>query len=177
MRALSVLASIQLTAALLGCESLREVPWTTDTEYTGSTASIQAPGEVKYFPSDEMLRLANEHFSRGDYGTAERYFRDAVEKAPEDTMAWIGLAASYDRIGRYDLADRAYQETIRLAGETPQILNNLGYSYMLRGDLPRARATFEKALARDPQNPTIINNIELLGASHRFIQRNPPGAN
>jgi Flp pilus assembly protein TadD len=41
-----------------------------------------------------------EYFSRGQYGIAQRYYRDAVEKAPKDVKAWIGLAASYDRLSR-----------------------------------------------------------------------------
>jgi len=79
-----------------------------------------------------------EHFNRGNFGIAERYFRDATEKAPKDPAAWIGLAASYDRVGRFDLADRAYVHAIRLVGETTEILNNQGYSHMLRGDLAPA---------------------------------------
>ena len=177
MRAFSILACGLATVALLGCESAREPSWTADVEYTGSTATIQTPGKVKYYPSDESVHLGQEYFSRGDYGTAERHFREAVEKAPEDLTAWIGLAASYDRIGRFDLADRAYDAAIRLGGETPQILNNLGYSYMLRGDLVRARTKFEKALQRDPKNQTILNNIELLNASYKFIQRSPQATN
>lgn len=177
-RTYSVLLCGLLTAVLLGCESTREASWTPDTENTGSvTPTIQDPGDVKYYPSDEPLRLGLEHFHRGAYGTAERYFRDAVEKAPADRTAWIGLAASYDRIGRFDLADKAYHAAIKLGGETPQILNNLGYSYMLRGDLAGARTKFNRALERDPENPTILNNIELLNASYRFIQRDSPVTN
>src|SRR5215471_7660417 len=74
-----------------------------------TTATVQDPADVKYYRSDEPLRMGIEHFNRGNYGIAERYFRDAVEKAPKDVTAWIGLAASYDRIGRFDLADRAYR--------------------------------------------------------------------
>jgi hypothetical protein len=43
-------------------------------------------------PSDEPLKLGLEYFKKGSYGIANRYFRDAVEKAPEDAEAWIGLA-------------------------------------------------------------------------------------
>ncbi len=174
MRPISILACALLPVALLGCESAREPSWSPDTEYTGSiTPTIQAPGDVKYYPSDESARLGQEYFLRGDFGTAERHYRDAVEKAPEDLTAWIGLAASYDRIGRFDLADRAYDQALRLGGKTPQILNNIGYSYMLRGDLVRARDKFNLALERDPLNATVINNIELLNASYRFIKRDP----
>ena len=138
-----------------------------------TTAKLQDPDDVKYYRSDEPLRMAIEHFNRGQYGIAERYFRDATEKAPKDPTAWIGLAAAYDRIGRFDLADRAYTYAIRLVGETTEILNNQGYSYMLRGDLVNARRKFLKAYEREPGNPTIANNLQLLNSSSRFIQRAP----
>src|SRR5262249_3042055 len=93
------------------------------------TFTVQDPTDVKYYPSDEPLKLALEHFNRGHFGIAAKYFEDAVTKAPEDATAWIGLAASYDRIGRFDLADRAYKQAIKLVGETTAILNNEGYSY------------------------------------------------
>jgi Flp pilus assembly protein TadD len=134
---------------------------------------VQEPTDVKYFPSDEPVRLGLEHFNRGNYGLAQRYFKDAVEKAPRDVTAWTGLAASYDRLRRFDLADRAYAQAIRLGGETVQILNDQGYSLMLRGDLSGARRKFMRARALDPGNPVIANNIELLNGSRRFIERPP----
>ena len=138
-----------------------------------TTATLQDPDDVKYYRSDEPLRMAIEHFNRGHYGIAEQYFRDATEKAPKDPTAWIGLAAAYDRLGRFDLADRAYFFAIKLVGETTEILNNQGYSYMLRGDLVNARKKFLKAYEREPNNPTIANNLQLLNSSSRFIQRAP----
>jgi Flp pilus assembly protein TadD len=138
-----------------------------------TTLSVQRPGDVKYYPSDEPLRLGQEYFNRGIYGVAQRYFQDAVEKAPKDPKAWIGLAASYDHLRRFDLADRAYAQAIALAGETTQILNNQGYSYMLRGKLTAAREKFNEAFQREPDNPTIQNNINLLNGSSRFIERDP----
>ena len=136
-----------------------------------TTPTVQDPGDVQYYPSDEPLRLGMEHFNRGHYGLAERYFRDAVEKAPKDATAWVGLAASYDRIGRFDLADRAYAVAVRLVGETPELLNNIGYSYMLRGNYDAARKKFVQALKREPGNPTILNNLSLLDSSHRAVGR------
>jgi len=137
------------------------------------TPTYQEPGTVKYYPSDEPLRLALEQFNRGNYGLAEHYFRDAVERTPRDATAWVGLAASYDRLARFDLADRAYRNAIGLTGETTQILNNQGYSYMLRGDLANARKKFLQAYEREPNNPLIINNLKLLDSSEKLIRRAP----
>ena len=71
-----------------------------------------------------MSRCASriEHFNRGEYGVAQQYYRDAVEKAPKDASAWIGLAASYDHLGRFDLADQAYSEAVQQVGETTALL-------------------------------------------------------
>jgi Flp pilus assembly protein TadD len=134
---------------------------------------VQEPTDVKYYPSDEPVRMGLEQFNRGNYGLSQRYFKDAVEKAPKDVTAWVGLAASYDRLRRFDLADQAYRAAIRLGGETVQILNDEGYSYMLRGNLSAARRKFERAYALDPTNVTIANNLQLLNGSRAFIERPP----
>jgi Flp pilus assembly protein TadD len=161
-------AAISLAAlALAGCQTVAEeaaVP---------TTATIQEPLDAKYYPSDEPLKLGLEHFGRGDYGLAERYFRDAVEKSPRDATAWVGLAASYDRLRRFDLADQAYASAIKLTGRTVQVLNNQGYSMLLRGNLRAARKIFLKAYELDPTNPTVANNLELLNSSYRYVQREP----
>jgi Flp pilus assembly protein TadD len=135
------------------------------------TETMQQPETVKYYRSDEPLKMAYEHYNRGHFGIAERYFQDAVEMTPKDVAAWIGLAACYDRVGRFELADRAYATAIRMSGETTEILNNEGYSYILRGDLRRARQKLLLAQARDPSNPTIANNLKLLDSSYRFVRR------
>ena len=117
-------------------------------------------------PNDD-LNLGKKYFRSANFGLAEQHFRKAVELHPRDLEAWVGLAASYDRLRRFDLADRAYDQAAKISGPTAALLNNRGYSYMLRGDYRRARATLLEALAKDPGNPYIKNNIELLEASYR----------
>lgn len=171
-RLLLLVACGGLVVGLTACDTVREAA----VEASVSPATVdpvQEPTDVKYYASDEPLRMGLEHFNRGNFGIAQRYFKDAVEKAPKDVTAWVGLAASYDRLRRFDLADQAYRQAIRLGGETPQVLNDQGYSYMLRGDLAGARKKFQKAYALDPTNPTIVNNLQLLNGSRRFIERPP----
>ena len=174
MRGCLLICACIVAVALAGCEtdsSPNASASISDNETPPPTLTVQDPAEVKYYRSDEPLKLALEDFNRGSFGLAARYFEDAVTKAPRDATAWIGLAASYDRIGRFDLADRAYKQAIKLVGETAAILNNQGYSYMLRGKLVEARRKFLKAYERDPYNPTIINNLKLLDSSERYVRR------
>ena len=87
-----------------------------------------AKGLLGSNPYDE-LSLGKKHFRASDYGLAEKHFRRAVETHPRDAEAWIGLAASYDRLRRFDLADRAYGQAVGIVGPTVEILNNQGFSY------------------------------------------------
>ena len=51
--------------------------------------------------SDEPLHIGREQFGRGDYGIAERYFRDAVEKAPKrDVLERVMSGMSNKEIAR-----------------------------------------------------------------------------
>jgi Flp pilus assembly protein TadD len=143
---------------------------TPDPAPTGSVATALAssppanPELLGADPNDDVS-IGKKYFRQGSYGVAERHFRKAVELHPRDAEAWVGLAASYDRLRRFDLADRAYTNAIKIAGATPEILNNQGFSYMLRGDYARARVTLLAAQAKDPTNPYIANNLSLLAES------------
>lgn len=142
------------------------------TESTGSVPpplgvpAAAEPGLLGGDPNDE-LNLGKKHYRANDFGLAEKHFRLAVEKHPRDAEAWLGLAASYDRLRRFDLADRAYAQAIGIVGPTVEILNNQGYSYMLRGDYKRARATLAAAQRKDPNNKYVQNNLRLLEESYR----------
>ena len=141
-------------------------------ESTGSVPpplGVPAAAESGLLGSDpyDELSLGKKHYRANDFGLAEKHFRSAVEKHPRDAEAWLGLAASYDRLRRFDLADRAYAQAIGIVGPTVTILNNQGYSYMLRGDYKRAHATLAVALRKDPANKYVQNNIRLLEESYR----------
>jgi Tfp pilus assembly protein PilF len=129
-------------------------------------APLAKPGLLGDDPNDD-LQLGKKYFRANNFGLAEKSFRAAVQKHPRDAEAWVGLAASYDRLHRFDLADRAYSEAMRLIGPTVEILNDQGFSYMLRGDYARARQKLEQARARDPHNPYVQANLQLLEQSAR----------
>lgn len=161
MRVLVVSAACLI--GLAGCK--------TNDDTTGSVAGIvdDTPSSTGLSGEDPKgdLELGRRHYRENSFGLAEQHFRRAVEKGPKDVQAWIGLAASYDKLKRFDLADRAYAQAIRLVGATPEILNNQGYSYLLRGDRQRARRILLAAQAKDPGNPYIQNNLNLLAESLR----------
>ncbi len=138
----------------------------TQAEAAPFAAAPAQPGLLGSDPNDD-LSTGKKFYRAGNYGMAEKHFRRAVELHPRDAEAWLGLAASYDRLRRFDLADRAYAQAIGLVGPTVEILNNQGYSYMLRGDYSSARSKLAAAQRKDPGNKFVANNLQLLAASVR----------
>jgi len=133
---------------------------------TASTAAYAAATRAPDEPKDD-LTLGKEHFRESRYGLAEVHFRRAVESRKGDAEAWLGLAASYDRLKRFRLADRAYAQAFKISGPTAEFLNNRGYSYLLRGDIRRASQDLSAALSQDPENERIRNNVRALDARAR----------
>ncbi len=129
-------------------------------------APLAKPGLAGDDPNDDLQR-GKRYFRANNFGNAEKSFRAAVEKHPRDAEAWVGLAASYDRLHRFDLADRAYQQAMLIVGRTPEVLNDQGFSYILRGDYGRAQKTLVEALKKDPANPYVNANLQLLQESAR----------
>lgn len=161
-----------LVVAVLSLQGCSSGPESFGYPAFGDTVSgLSEPVDVAYYPDDRVLAEAKNQFGEGNYGRAQQFYQRAVELAPNDAEAWLGLAASYDRIRRFDLADRAYRQVAGLIGNRPEFYNNLGYSHLLRGNLPKARDYFLKAYELDPANPTIANNLELLRDSVSYPQR------
>jgi Flp pilus assembly protein TadD len=134
-----------------------------------STIELSGPGSVPVAqptpPVDQIegdLELAKRHFRAAHYGLAELHFRRGAESGRGDPEAWLGLAASYDKLKRYDLADRAYDTALSLFGPTPEYLNNRGYSYLLRGDIPGASRLLADAAVQDPENDRVQGNLAAL---------------
>ena len=193
--ALRALVALACLTALSGCGSTGQVAglnWGQDTpppppgsemvssqasatagDVTGSTPAYAAEANPAVQDTllggdaGDNLTLGKRHYREKNYGLAEQHFRRAAETTPRDGEAWLGLAASYDRLKRYDLADRAYREALSIYGPRAEVVNNIGYSYLLRGDLRRARSKFAEAAAKDPENPTIANNIALVDEAAR----------
>jgi Flp pilus assembly protein TadD len=113
-------------------------------------------------PEQVWLDKAKVAYRNGNFGLAERYYRQAIEERHNNAEAWLGLAASYDQLKRFDHADRAYEALIKITGRTPTVLNNLAYHQMLKGDFAAARRSLAAAAHADPKNPFVRNNMEIL---------------
>jgi len=147
------------TLALSGCSTALLGGTST---FGGAPARIaDISGQGNYTAAGALVKARN-YFSTNNFGYSAAFYKKAAELAPQNPQAYIGLAASYDRLGRFDLSDRVYASLHRITGESAQYYNNVGYSYMLRGNLKAALTNFRKAAALDPKNVVVANNLQLL---------------
>lgn len=154
MRRNTIISAAVLSAAIIlsGCQ-------TSAIDSLETTAIAPVSTDV----SATDLTAGKAQFREANYGLAEKHFRKAVELRADNAEAWMGLAASYDRLGRFDFADRAYAQLLKVAGRQPRIVNNLGYSHLLRGDRKKARALLAEAGgAALPGDVVIEANLALL---------------
>ncbi len=153
-----VLCALAAVSALPACQTL-EGDGDALAEAKGELSVASSFGNA---PETVWVAKAKEQYRNGNYGLAERYYRQAMEERSENVEAWLGLAASYDRLKRFDHADRAYKTVMKMVGPTLIVLNNLGYHYMLKGDFESAERTLRKAYEQDPTNPFVKNNLATL---------------
>lgn len=150
----TLLAGLAVTAALTlgGCQSGIGTAMFGDDASVGLFAGSQKAEREK----------GKAYFRAANFGLAEETFRSVLARNPKDAEAWVGLAASYDRLGRFDLADKAYGHAVAIAGRLPEIVNDMAYSQMLRGEHVKAATLFAEARRLAPQNPVIAANAALV---------------
>jgi Flp pilus assembly protein TadD len=159
--------TLSLAVLLAGCQSTS----LGEAAFGEETGSVRDRPDVDFLASDRPVALGIAQFESGNYGKAQQAFKRATDLTPTDGIAWLGLAASYDRLRRFDAADVAYREAAKTLGNKPEYYNNVGYSYLLRGNLREAHRFFAKAQELDPDNPITANNMTLLRATMDSVGR------
>ncbi len=163
------LVMIAATLLLAGCVTDGKLnnPFASNTPGADAFALAPHDGDAtgSIAPPADDLGAGKQQYRAGNFDLAEKYFRQAADQNPSNSEAWIGLAASYDRLRRFDLADGAYKKADEISGPTAALLNNEGYSYMLRGDSKRAREKLTMARRKDPSNIYVQNNLKMLDES------------
>jgi tetratricopeptide (TPR) repeat protein len=89
---------------------------------------------------------------RGEYEDAIRAYEEALELAPGDTEALVGLASAYESLDERDVAIAHLQEAAQIDPEDAHIQRDLGRLYCLTGDGEACLQTLENAVRLDPES-------------------------
>ena len=79
--------------------------------------------------------------------------REAVERNPEDALAWARLAELEQMFGELGASRDAAERAVALAPELARTQIVLGFAALTRIDIDQAKASFERAIALDSANP------------------------
>jgi Tfp pilus assembly protein PilF len=97
--------------------------------------------------------LGEAALKRGDFETAQGYFRKALEISPEDPAAAYNVGEIFFSNQKIDEAIGYFELAIKIKSDWPKAYHRLGLVYLNKGDMPKALENLRKFLELDPQNP------------------------
>ena len=152
-------------AAQLAAKTAREDPKNFDAQFKAGEASLEAgdgEGAIDFFtranllrPSDydTLVRLGNANFEADRLDVAERWYKEALEKKPDDVAVRADLGLTYFK-REPPQTDKAVAELRRALEYEPEnvlVLHNLTLMLMKSRDYDGAEATLAKLEKLDPQ--------------------------
>lgn len=103
----------------------------------------------------------------GDWGRAERFYRQALQAKPDWATVYYNLGVIADSQQRFQQAFQCYQKAVTLEPDYRQALENLGCVSLKQGDPEHAIAYFKQAIALDSEQPSLWNNLGQALYAHR----------
>jgi len=111
-----------------------------------------APPSRDPLTADEHNDLGVAYYREGDYPSAAREFRHALDRRPGFTRARVNLGDAELAQGAIDAAIAAYEAALTASPDDPAIANNLAWALLQhRERWPEAEPLVRGALARDPE--------------------------
>jgi tetratricopeptide (TPR) repeat protein len=101
---------------------------------------------------DQRLSRANEYLTAGDYGKAEKEYRDVLRLAPEDPTALRQLGIIYKDQAQIAQAYPLLKKAADLNPEDPDLQLKLGLVLLSGREYPQARDAALQALEKQPTN-------------------------
>ncbi len=107
---------------------------------------------------------------RRDYETAEKYYQEILQEAPDDKASVNGLATIYLSTGRTDAAIQTWEGLRQEDSEETVISKNLGEAYLTKAgealtqdNKAAARTYLQKAASINPEDPIYERKLKELG--------------
>jgi len=111
-------------------------------QYSSPTETAEAERFRGLYPFFRTIVKAQS----SDPKDAERYFNLELEKAPDSSLAHLGLGIALEKKGEYSSAIEHYNKALEGLTEKAPILRYMGETYQMKGQVHDAINTFEKAL-------------------------------
>ncbi|MDX5629587.1 MULTISPECIES: type IV pilus biogenesis/stability protein PilW [unclassified Brenneria] len=121
-----------------------------------------SPEKVNPAAAQTRLQLGAEYLARNNLDAARQNFEKALEAAPQDYRAHLGMALYEQRVGENQAAEKRYQFALRLAPESGGVMNNYGAFLCGLGQYVAAQQQFSAA-AQLPDHHQVADALENAG--------------
>lgn len=96
---------------------------------------------------EELKKLGDEKYKKGDYYGAIEYFKAYLETDPQNASMYNVVGYLYEKIDRYSTVDeqiKYYEKAVEVDSKCTMAIRNLAFSYSKKGRYEDAIAQFEK---------------------------------
>ena len=117
------------------------------------------------------LQAAADLDQTGPEGAAEKAFKTALKRWPEQPVAHFGLASTLLKNGEFAAAQRQFEALLKLKPKMASAWNNYAYALKGRNCPASALAAARCGAALAPHNPAIADSVHELTGGGPDIQR------
>ena len=111
-----------------------------------------------------LIDKGNDAMSMKDYNKALNYYREYLDKHPQDTRIIVSLGAAYVNQKNYAAALECFDKAIELDSNYARALSSRGACLILFKEYTQAGKDLRKALLLDPEDMMTYNSLATLYA-------------
>ncbi len=100
-------------------------------------------------------------FSKQDWATARKAYREMLQFDPENPLTWANLGAVEQQSKNSDAAIACFEASVRFNAQLVQSWTALGLLYSGKGDRYKAVSAFTRALHEDPNDARSHNYLAI----------------
>ena len=134
-------------------------------DYEGAIDFWLRAKELRPDDYETIVQLGNNNFEARRFETAERWYREALAKKPDDVNVRTDLGLTYflRKPSDYDRAIAEYRTSLRINPRHEPTLQNLSIALVRKKNFAQAESTIQNLAQVNPTNPaleTLRNELE-----------------
>jgi FkbM family methyltransferase len=111
-----------------------------------------------------LMETARRARDRRNWALAARYYRDALDLAPDRPGLWVQFGHALKEAGHIAAAEKAYRTSLGLDAQSADTHLQLGHALKLQGRNAEAAEAYMRALSLAPGSPEAMNELRALGS-------------
>jgi Flp pilus assembly protein TadD len=112
--------------------------------------------------SDALLSTAKQAEKVGDYARASQFYKQLVDKEPQNTMYLIGYAENLRKLEKLDAALQAYEQILQLQPNHLNALEGKGLTLVSKTEFAQASPPLERVIQLAPTRWKALNGVGIL---------------